>query len=255
MWRPPSCVNVTAVVVTIFAVLCCMLLLAPTRNGTRGGGLVQPLVIVEETATEFHAAMVYVLPESGVADTAALSLAFRHVLGLAGRPDIVVVGAAAAVAGAAEAIHAATGCDVLFAPVPALAAAPPVGDSGCASSPYERTISSFLVSDLLTLPSLSHVSLVLLLHSLPTALADPVPCDPFQATHAAGAVYAKGGAGDAAAAAASPACAAGLKAAVEKEASSDKVQLSSQFAQWPEAAAPPPALQVLQVSRRSRCPR
>ena len=98
MWRPPSCVNVAGVVVTIFAILCCVLLMTPTRNGTRGGGLVQPLVIVEETATEFHAAMVYVLPESGVVDAAALSLAFRHILGLAGRPDIVVVGAAAAVA-------------------------------------------------------------------------------------------------------------------------------------------------------------
>jgi hypothetical protein len=93
------------------------------------------------------------------------------------------------------------------------------------------------------MPSVAAYSYLLLIGATPgAAFAHPVPCEPFFALHGSGAVYARGGKGDAPA----PACAAGLKAAVESEASAGKVALSARFGAAPEVA-PPPAVQVLQV--------
>ena len=201
-----------------------------------------PSLVVPENKNE-PSAVVYVLPEGG--DPAGMAEAYRYLLGLSGKPDILLVGASALLPVAATAIQAATGCEVVYVPLPAFAQpqVPFAGD--CKSTAYDRAAATFLVSELFSLQSISKYSLLLFLGAAPAdTFGSPLPCDPFLAAHASGVVYASFGKANPTAPGSSPSCVATLKEVVESQASADKVLLNTRLAERQQA----PALQILQVT-------
>lgn len=220
-----------------------MIFLLQIPSSQSPGGLIQPIVIVEDKNVQ--AAVVLTLPESGRLESTDAIRAYRNVLGLTGRPDIILVGSSSALAPVADALHQATGSKIILAPL-SLPRNLSIGD-GCKSTTYDRSVGAFLVSELLLMPVVSTYTLLLVLHV--TSLATPVPCDPFQALHAAGGVFASGERekSSAPAGAEAPSCALGLKAAIQREVSVDKVPLNNRYDSWADNAAFP-AFQVLQVA-------
>ena len=224
-----------------------------------GGFLVRPSHPTTTPPTEehyedihdSHAAVVYVLPESGEVDAAGLLTAYQNVLGLAGRPTIVLIAASSVISAAADTVSLLTGCEVVPVYLSVASIAPSlIGD--CGSSSYERAVSSFLTSDLMVLSSVAKFSTFLLLHaSLSKALTTPAPCDPFQLAQTTGSVYASrssgGGNAEAPDHAASPACAAGLKSMIEAELAAGGLSMNEGFVKRAESPLPP-LVQVLQVS-------
>lgn len=202
------------------------------------GSLSIPISVIEDT--NVNAAVVIALPETGEMSPAAIHNVFKYLLGLAGRPDIVLVGAPSSLSQAAESLKAATGCEVVLAPLPTTL---PVASTGaCKGTAYETSVADYLVSKLLFLPSVSSYSLLLLLHS--TALSAPLHCDPFRILHTTGGVYANL---HVAATPGAAVCTAGLKAFVEKEISADKVPLDGRYGAW-SAAQTTPVFQVIQAA-------